>query len=278
MASSLPLLTGETDASVRAVAQTAAVRLGLVQAPVAKQAGDESVASLTQILEGGALGARQKALEALGRRRDPGALKLLEAWAGRLKLGTVPPGIELDLIQALQSNPDVKGSAVVVESLSAREKRREPKDVLGGWRECLEGGDAAAGRKMFLERQDLACLRCHKLKGEGGEVGPELTGIGSRHPRDYFLESILYPNRQIAVGYESLLVTLKYGSSFAGILKSETTETLVINSPEDGLITVKKSEVVKRDRGLSPMPEEMGTILSKRELRDLVEFLATLRP
>lgn len=278
MGSSLTVLTEEVDASVRAVAQTAAIHLGLVQAPVAKQAEDESIASLAQILEGGALGARQKALESLARRRDPGAFKLLETWAGRLKLGTVPTGIELDLIQALESNPDMKGKSIVVEALSAREKRRDPKDVLGAWRECLEGGDAAAGRKLFLERQDLACLRCHKLKGEGGEVGPELTGIGSRHPRDYFLESILYPNRQIAAGYESLLVTLKDGSSFAGIVKSETPESLMINSPEDGLITVKKAEVVKRDRGLSPMPEELGTILSKRELRDLVEFLATLRP
>lgn len=278
MGSSLRLLTEEADASVRGVAQTAAVRLGLAQAPVARAGEDDSLAAVARILDGADVSSRQKALETLARRREPDALKLLEAWAERLKAGTVPPGIELDLIQTLQSNPEVKAKPIVSEALSAREKRRDPKDPLGLWRECLEGGDAAAGRKLFLERQDLACLRCHKLKGEGGEVGPELTGIGSRHPRDYFLESILYPNRQIATGFESLLVTLKDGSSFAGILKSETQESLVINSPEDGLITVKKAEVVKRDRGLSPMPEELGTILSKRELRDLVEFLATLRP
>lgn len=278
LAAALPSLNEDTEVSLRSIAQMAAVRLGLVQAQSDAPAEAQSLAALGRTLEGGELRLRQKALEALAQNREPAAIELLESWAKRLISGTVPAGIELDLVQTLQSNPDVKGRALVKEALSSREKRRDPKDPLSGWRDCLEGGDAAAGRKLFLERQDLACLRCHKLKGEGGEVGPELTGIGSRHARDYFLESILYPNRQIAVGYESLLVTLKDGSSSAGILKSETPETLVINSPEDGLVTVKKAEIVKRDRGLSPMPEELGTILTKRELRDLVEFLATLRP
>jgi quinoprotein glucose dehydrogenase len=74
-----------------------------------------------------------------------------------------------------------------------------------------------------------------------------------------------------------VLVTLKNGTSYAGLLKSETDAELVINSPEDGLLTVKKADVKSRDRGLSAMPEELGNILSKSDLRNLIEFLSTLK-
>src|SRR5205085_1170439 len=110
---------------------------------------------------------------------------------------------------------------------------------------------------------------------EGGEVGPDLTGIGGRQPREYIAESIAFPNKQIAKGFESLLVTLKNGTSYAGLVKSEDDDNLVINSPEDGIVTVKKSEIEKRSVGLSPMPEGMAQLLGRRDLRDLIEFLAT---
>jgi quinoprotein glucose dehydrogenase len=61
---------------------------------------------------------------------------------------------------------------------------------------------------------------------------------------------------------------------YAGLLKSETPERLEINSPEDGLLTVKKSDIKARERGLSGMPEELRQVLSRQDLRNLVEFLA----
>ena len=67
---------------------------------------------------------------------------------------------------------------------------------------------------------------------------------------------------------------MKDGSSFAGILKSEDSNELVLNSPDAGLVKIKKSDIEKRNRGLSGMPDGLGEILSKRDLRNLVEFLA----
>ena len=104
-----------------------------------------------------------------------------------------------------------------------------------------------------------------------------MAGLGARQTRESILESILYPNKNIAPGFESVLVTLKNGTSYAGLLKSEDAAQMVINSPEDGLLTVKKADVTKRDRGLSAMPEEMGNILSKTDVRNLIEFLSTLK-
>ena len=145
------------------------------------------------------------------------------------------------------------------------------------WRECLTGGDATEGKKIFLERAEVSCVRCHKINGEGGEVGPDLTGFASRKPRDYILESIVYPNKHLAEGYESVVVALRNGTTYAGTVKRETETELEVNSPEDGLLQIKKSDIKARERGLSAMPEELRQVLTKRDLRDLVEFLATLK-
>jgi quinoprotein glucose dehydrogenase len=65
--------------------------------------------------------------------------------------------------------------------------------------------------------------------------------------------------------------------TFGGVVKSETDAELVLNSPEDGIVKVKKSDITARERGISSMPEGMGTLLSRRDLRDLIEFLSSLK-
>jgi putative heme-binding domain-containing protein len=80
----------------------------------------------------------------------------------------------------------------------------------------------------------------------------------------------------IASGFENQIVTLKNGTSYAGTQKTETEAELILNSPEDGTVKIAKKDIQSRERGMSGMPEGMGEILTRRELRDLVEFLASL--
>ena len=121
----------------------------------------------------------------------------------------------------------------------------------------------------------MSCIRCHKISGEGGEVGPELTGLGKKNGRAYLLNSIVFPNAAIAQGFENILVTLKGGQAYAGIIKSESTDELLLNSPEDGLVKIKKTEIQSREKSLSGMPEGFGELLSGQDLRHLIEYLAT---
>ena len=100
-------------------------------------------------------------------------------------------------------------------------------------------------------------------------------GIGAKQNREYILESIIFPNKKIAPGFETLLVTLKNETSYAGILKAEGDLTLEINSPEDGLVKINKPDIKARSRGLSGMPEELRQVLTKQDVRNLVEFLST---
>jgi quinoprotein glucose dehydrogenase len=73
---------------------------------------------------------------------------------------------------------------------------------------------------------------------------------------------------------------LKDGRSHAGVVKSESATELVLQTMEDGipeLVKLRPADVKTRDRGLSSMPEELGSVLTKRDVRNLVEFLATLK-
>lgn len=72
-----------------------------------------------------------------------------------------------------------------------------------GWKFAFAAGDPVKGRKAFV---DFECFSCHQVKGEKfppgkkGDVGPELTAMGGRHPTDYFLESVVNPNAVIVEG------------------------------------------------------------------------------
>lgn len=149
-------------------------------------------------------------------------------------------------------------------------------DTLAGYREALSGGDAVRGRKIFFEKPEASCGRCHRVGGQGGDNGPVLDGIGSRQTREFILESMVDPNIHIPEGYTSVVVVLKSGSGISGVLRSEAESNLVIHTPDDGPVTVSKANIMRRVAAASPMPADFPTLISKAELGDLVAFLGSL--
>ena len=185
----------------------------------------------------------------------------------------VPPEAQLDLLDAAAKH----SAADLKDKLAKFEAARPKDDHLAKYRESLVGGDAENGRRIFFNKQDAQCLKCHKVSGVGGEVGPELKGIGSRQNREYLLESIVDPNKQIAKGYETVVITTKKGKVVTGILKSEDAAEVKLMTPEGNLVVISKDQIDERRSGKSAMPEDLLKYLSKAEIRDLVEFLAGLK-
>jgi quinoprotein glucose dehydrogenase len=233
----------------------------------------DAVGALDTVLKRGTTDEKQSAFGVVATIPGGAADEILAGWMDKLLAGKLAPELKLDLLDAASKRNDPRIKA----DLAKYDKALDPKDPLAAYRVCLMGGNAADGKKIFFERPEASCVRCHKVHGEGGDVGPVQDGIGTRQNREYMLESIVYPNAKIAPGFESVIVATKTGAGFAGVLKSETADELVLSSPEDGIIKVKKADIVKRDRGLSGMPEGLGQVLSKRDLRDLVEYLASLK-
>lgn len=234
----------------------------------------ESALSLAaKVLEHGSVRDQQNALQTIATTQDSAADNVVAAWLDNLKAGQIPPELELDLLEAARQ----RKSNVVQSKLAEYISSRPQNDPIAQFREVLFGGDPVAGRKIFFDRADVACVRCHKMDGTGGEVGPNLSAIGTAKSRVYLLESLLAPNQHIAQGYETAVITLKSGTTYAGIVKNETAQDLVLLSPEDGLISLGKNQIANRDRGPSAMPGEVESILTRRELRDLLEFLAAAK-
>ena len=229
---------------------------------------DTAISQIRSILEKSSVPEKQGAITSLASISGAEADGVLSELLDQLLAGQLPRELELELLEAAAKRP----SAELNEKVKKYESRNF--GTLTGFSETLFGGNAESGKKIFFERPEASCVRCHKINNEGGDVGPVLSGIGSRKPREYLLESMVQPNAQIAPGFETVLVSTKNGASYAGIFKSENEKELVINSPEDGITKIDKENIKTRSRGNSGMVEGLGQILSKRDLRDLVEFLA----
>ena len=106
-------------------------------------------------------------------------------------------------------------------------------------------------------------------------MGPELTHVGAKG-RDYILESLALPQAKIAPGFGMMTVTKKDGSVIAGAPKSEDAKALVILLPDGKEQSVAIAEIASRTPPISSMPP-MGAILKPEELRDLVEYLSSLK-
>lgn len=173
------------------------------------------------------------------------------------------------------SSPTVSPSSPVTNAPTASVPPAN--DPLAGFRDLLAGGNIESGRKIFFEKPEANCAKCHKVGGSGGDTGSILDGIGSRLSRELILESMVRPNLKISEGFDSVILLLKNGTGCSGFLKGENESEIHVLTPEDGLVTIKKSDVEVRQIGLSPMPEGLDQLLSRTDLRDLVEFLSSLK-
>ena len=121
-------------------------------------------------------------------------------------------------------------------------------------------------------------IRCcpSVVNGEGGAVGPDLTGAGAKYTRRDLLESILDPSKVVSDQYQNMTVTKKDGEDVTGRIIEDTDAKLVIvtNPLTNEKVEVKKSDVKSRTPSkLSPMPEGLASILTKDEILDLVAYI-----
>ena len=240
---------------------------------LARISPERAIPAVARVLDAGSIPEQQKALEILGSTDRPEADAIVATWLDRLVQKKVPAPLELELLDAASK----KKSAKVTDLLDQFEKARPKDGPLADHHAELEGGDADRGRKIYRDNAAVYCVRCHKVRGEGGEVGPELTGIGSKQPRAYLLESIVVPNQAIAQGFESVVLAKNDGTVVTGVLKSEDDKTVRLMTAEAKLVEVPKPDIEERKRGPSAMPDDLSKKLTRSELRDLVEFLSGLK-
>lgn len=234
------------------------------------------LAAATEMVRSESVGLRQQGYRLLAGSTAPEAVALF-----RERLGAIDgelPGALLDLLESAARMED----ATIAELLAAHEKGIDSTDLMSAFRPALEGGDATKGKEIFMTHAAGQCSKCHKIDGDGGIAGPELSDIGSRQQKEYLLESLIAPSKVIAPGYGITLVTLKNGESLGGMLMSEDSRDIVIRMPDPTASErqierrIPMAEVATRQPPISAMPP-MTYILTKSELRDVVAYLVSLK-
>jgi putative heme-binding domain-containing protein len=132
----------------------------------------------------------------------------------------------------------------------------------------LAAADRPNGRRRFVQ----TCAACHTLFGQGGKIGPDLTGA-QRTNLDYLLENIVDPSALVAPAYRMSTVALADGRVLNGILSDQSGPTVTVQTPTERLI-VNRSEIEEvRKSALSLMPEGQLDVLAAKEVRDLIAYL-----
>lgn len=204
------------------------------------------------------------------------ALELLSDLLLAAKEDTIHPALKLDVFQAA-SQLELNGSPGLLDLFSFPVENSP----------LLYGGDYEKGQSLFRKRTDLQCLRCHSagdMQGmAGGNVAPDLAGIGTRKKRAEILEGIIYPNASFAEGFEQVRITLNSGKIRMGRVIERTDSTLKLEIPsdnEDGsltsgeVISIDHATIELEEPGLSAMPEGLAYMMTPEELRHLMEYLA----
>ncbi len=214
--------------------------------------------------------ARDAALSALASRAGWGA-KLLDAIdRGELPTGALTPLVARQLgglgdeglrtRLAAFGGPRGGGGAAGPADIEAWRQRLNP-DSLGR-------ADPATGREVWIRQ----CAVCHRLHGEGGAIGPDLTGSG-RHDLDYLLANIVTPSATVSPDYLVKQAVLADGRVLAGIVARRTPETLLLRTPTgEETVAIEEVEALV-DGGVSLMPEGILDRLDEEEAAALIRFL-----
>ena len=235
---------------------------------------DAAAPVIKNLIVNGSIAEQRTALAALAVLKHPEADALMVAQLDRLAAGQINASVQLELIEAAttRATPAVQAALATREAALAQNP-----DPLAPFRGALRGGNAKNGAEIFHNQPVMACVKCHAIGGQGGAAGPELGDIGPKYPREYLLESIIKPNAHIAPGFDTVAVTLKTGGVAVGTVGTETATTLTLKPVEGAPVEIQKSNIAQRDTAPSSMPEIYATILTKSEIRDVVEYLANQR-
>lgn len=221
------------------------------------------------IFKRGSISEQQRMLNVLGDLPVENSNALLSSLINKASKDQLKQGILLDLMESVNATENPK-------LIAQLDKLKEAGYSADSFQETLYGGNWWAGRSVFNNNPTAQCVRCHSVNGSGGEVGPKLDNIGNILNRQQLLEALIEPSIRLAPGYGTVTITLKDGQKVQGVLIEENDKELLLRTSEAEPLRVPLMRIASRENSMSAMPA-MGRMISRRELRDLIEYLGSLR-
>jgi quinoprotein glucose dehydrogenase len=179
--------------------------------------------------------------------------------------GTLLPDVQLEFFEVLDSLKNMEINAMV--------NRKKDNNILDQYKDALYGGNEGSGNGIFIWNSKAECIKCHKIDGRGSNVGPDLSKIGKTLSREQILEAIINPSARLAPGYGTLSAKTKDGRKIVGIVLEDRPNMLIIKTSDAEPLHLKKADISSSEYYPSAMTP-YDKKLNKKEIRDLVEYLA----
>lgn len=139
-------------------------------------------------------------------------------------------------------------------------------------------GDPERGQRLFADLKGVGCIKCHAVAGQGGNIGPDLVGVGAKYPREELIRSLLEPSNRILSGYVLTIVVTDEGQILQGIVQSQTEKELVLLDAEGKTIQIPKDTIDEMQQSnLSMMPNGLKDGLTLEEFADVIAYLESLK-
>jgi putative membrane-bound dehydrogenase-like protein len=255
--------------------QPAELRVEVVNA-LGRQDTADALTALQELVTGSKVEAALKlaAVEGLaGSRR--GTAWLLDA-NDRKQL---PEDLKADVGRLLRNSPyqGLRNRAMIAFPAAGK---IDPKRMPSIARLLARKGDATRGKALVAAslRNDLQCLKCHTIRGLGGNVGPDLSVIGKKASRENLFESILYPSKAIADQYFSWKIETLKGESMTGLIVEDKPDHLILRDANAKDHRIAKKDIDTKTKSLvSIMPDNLLAFMTEDDLVDIVEYLLGLK-
>ncbi|HAM73468.1 MAG TPA: glycosyl hydrolase [Verrucomicrobiales bacterium] len=202
-------------------------------------------------------------------RRPDWTLHLL----GALEAGSIPKAdLGQEHWQQLKSHPDktIASRAQALQATSAPVSADREEVVRRLLPVARRHGDPARGREVFTS----ACSACHTFNGQGGRVGPELTGIGARDRGD-ILTDILDPNRSVESNFRMWTATTREGETFSGRLDGESQTAVEILDVTGQKHTLQRKELKALEASASSIMPVGFESIPEGDLASLLDYLTS---
>ena len=173
----------------------------------------------------------------------------------------------------VKSAPDARPEASAADKQSPRATLESAESTA-----TASTGSAQAGRSLFFDsNQSKSCHQCHSFQGEGTPIGPDLSKVGSRSPRELFAGIVLPREVKKDTRYSTLKLTLRSGDKVVGIKTEEDGESIRVYDTTElpaVLRTIQKTDIVKLESANeSVMPKDYASLYTMKQFLDLVTFL-----
>jgi putative heme-binding domain-containing protein len=133
------------------------------------------------------------------------------------------------------------------------------------------------GERIFFDSSAAQCKACHAVRGQGANVGPELSQIGRKYERGALLETILLPSKAIAPEYYPYIIETHSGQVLVGFLLEKTDEGILLKEATGNTFRLRNDEIaVMERREQSLMPELVLRDVTAQDAADLLAYLMSL--